>query len=136
MRLLRGHRRRFQYGFPRRCCYCSRTGFPRCFPDCSRMVSLRFPSFVFGNKRLRKLCLNTVSGAGFLFGFHTSKGKTILPQTGKTGLTLDMTAIPTRSHQTVSKRFCLGGLARGIHIIRITLVILAIVIFVVILLSR
>jgi len=44
--------------------------------------------------------------------------------------------IPTRSHQTVSKRFCLGGLARGIHSIRITLEILAIVIFVVILLSR
>ena len=37
--------------------------------------------------------------------------------------------------QTVSKRFCLGGLARGIHIIRITLEVLAIVIFVVILLS-
>ena len=43
--------------------------------------------------------------------------------------------IPTRSHQPVSKRFCLGGLARGIHIIRITLKVLAIVIFVVILLS-
>ena len=44
--------------------------------------------------------------------------------------------IPTRSHQTISKRFCLGNLACGIHIIRITLRILAIVIFVVILLSR
>ena len=44
--------------------------------------------------------------------------------------------IPTRSHQIVSKRFCLGSLARGIHIIRIILKALAIVIFVVILLSR
>ena len=44
--------------------------------------------------------------------------------------------IPTRSHQTVSKRFCLGGLARGIYMIRIILRLLAIVIFVVIVLSR
>ena len=43
--------------------------------------------------------------------------------------------IPTRSRQTVSKRLCLGILARGIQIIRITLKVLAIVIFVVILLS-
>ena len=44
--------------------------------------------------------------------------------------------IPTRSHQTHLKRIRFGGLARGIHIIRITLKVLAIVIFVVILLSR
>ena len=44
--------------------------------------------------------------------------------------------IPTRSHHAISKRFCLGGLARGIYMIRIILRVLAIVIFVVILLSR
>lgn len=107
MRLLRGHRRRFQYGFPRGGQYCSREGFPRCFPDCSRMVSLRFPASVFGNKRLRKLCLSTVSGVGFLFGFHTSKGKTILPQTGKTGLPLDMEIIPTQQAILDTLHFCL-----------------------------
>jgi hypothetical protein len=46
-----------------------------------------------------------------------------------------MEIIPTRSNQIVSKRFCLSALAHGIHIIRITLKVLAIVIFVVILLS-
>lgn len=44
--------------------------------------------------------------------------------------------IPTRSHQPVSKRFCLGDLACGIHIIRIILNVLAIMISVVIVLSR
>ena len=99
MRLLRGHRRRFQYGFPRWGWYCSLKRFPRCFPNCSRMVSLRFPGFGFGNKRLRKRCLSTVSGAGFLFGFHRSKGKTILPQTGKTSLPLDMVLTTGRNHE-------------------------------------
>ena len=64
------------------------------------------------------------------------EGKSILPLKGKVRLPLDMTAIPTRSHHTVFKRFCLGDLARGIRIIRITLKVLAIVIFVVIVLSR
>ena len=64
------------------------------------------------------------------------EGKSILPLKGKMGLPLDKFTIPTRSHQTVFKRFCLGDLARGIRIIRITLKVLAIVIFVVIVLSR
>ena len=108
--------------------------------DVSQIAPARFPygamGMFLGIKRLRKRCLNTVPGAGFLFGFQGCKGKTFLPQTEKTRLPLDLYLIPTRSHQTVSKRFCLGGLARGIHIIRITRRILAIVIFVVILLSR
>ena len=68
--------------------------------DASQIAPAWFPygsrALFLGIKRLRKLCLNTVPGVGFLFGFHTSKGKTILPQTGKTGLPLDMEIIPTR----------------------------------------
>ena len=63
----------------------------------SRDVSQIAPAwFLYGSralflgiKRLRKRCLSTVSGAGFWFGFHRSKGKTILPQTGKMRLPLD-----------------------------------------------
>ena len=52
-----------------------------------------------GIKRLRKRCLNTVPGAGFLFGFQYSKGKSSLPQTGKTRLPLDMVLTTGRNHE-------------------------------------
>ena len=60
----------------------------------------------------------------------------LLPLAGTSGCPLTRSIIPTRSHQTVSKRFCLDGLARGIYMIRIILRVLATVIFVVIVLSR
>ena len=54
-----------------------------------------------GIKGLRKRCLNTVPGVGFLFGFHGSKGKTILPQTGKTSLPLDMVLTTGRNDKRI-----------------------------------
>ena len=68
------------------------------------------------------------------YQFHS--GTTFLPLPGTSGLPLDRHLIPIRSHQVHLKRICFGDLARGIYMIRITLEILAIVIFVVILLSR
>ena len=89
--------------------------FLRCFPNCSRMLSLRFPALYLGIKRLRKRCLSTVHGAGFLFGFHRCKGKTLLPQTGKTGLPLDMYLIPTRQDISVNILISLSTFKLNIH---------------------